>query len=257
MIIVSKPTLPRAWEEAVLQCWRTGSRITTQYDKPGDPPSLDSCALIEVSEPLREPRVHKCFPGGLVDLYKYTQEVVAGVHDKWIDPAAGKWSYTYHQRLINYQGLNQLDRVIALLAACPTTRRAQAITWIPTTDLFVSDPCCLQRLWFRVEDKHLVMHAHIRSNDAFKAAFMNMYAFTELQRNIATALSDKLGYCVPVGPYRHFVDSFHIYGSYFKDVDAFAKLCDAKPFSTRVWDSTLPFVQENFQSAQTELDNEE
>ena len=27
------------------------------------------------------------------------QEVVNGIHDHWIDPAAGKWTYTYHERL--------------------------------------------------------------------------------------------------------------------------------------------------------------
>ena len=59
--------------------------------------------MIHVTEPFAEPRIHRAFPGGLDDLEKYRAEVLYGVHDHWIDPAAGKWEYTYHERLFAYR----------------------------------------------------------------------------------------------------------------------------------------------------------
>jgi len=64
---------------------------------------------------------------------------------------------------------------------------------------------------------------HIRSNDAFKAAFMNMYAFTELQREVARQLG------VEPGEYVHVADSFHIYGSYFAEFEGFLRLLEKRP----------------------------
>ncbi|MBN1342521.1 MAG: hypothetical protein JXQ73_07565, partial [Phycisphaerae bacterium] len=102
------------------------------------------------------------------------------------------------------------------------TRRAQAVTWKAWEDVGIHDPACLQRLWFRVEAGRLNMVAHMRSNDAFKAAFMNMYAFTELQRMVA----DQIG--VACGEYIHVADSFHIYGSYFDEFEGFLQIVNQR-----------------------------
>jgi len=235
-IHIVERTLPAAWEKAVLACWREGDPFPTQYDKPHDPRSRDVLALIHVTEPLAEPRIHRAFPGGPADLEKYRAEVLYGVHDHWIDPAAGKWEYTYHQRLFAYRlpgpdgpVYNQIERCAAMLRECGFTRRAQAVTWQVWQDLGICDPACLQRLWFRVQDGRLNMVAHMRSNDAFKAAFMNMYAFIELQREVARAIG------VPVGEYCHVADSFHIYGSYFAEFEGFLKLVEKRPPEERVW----------------------
>ena len=96
-------TLPEAWEKAVLACWEQGAAIRTEYDKPGDPPSRDCTMMWVVEDPFAEPRLHRAFPGGLEDLEVYRQEVVDGVHDHWIAPEEGKWTYTYHKRLFAYE----------------------------------------------------------------------------------------------------------------------------------------------------------
>jgi thymidylate synthase len=116
-----------------------------------------------------------------------------------------------------------------MLRRTPYTRRAQAVTWQAWNDLGIHDPACLQRMWFRIEQgegraaDRLNLAIHIRSNDAFKAAFMNMYAFTELQREVAA----KLG--VALGEYVHFADSFHIYGSYFAEFEGFLGMIGRRP----------------------------
>ena len=228
-IHVKETSLPVAWEQAVLQTWETGSRFRTEYDKPDDPESRDVCALIHVTDPLAEPRIHKAFPGGLDDLEIYRAEVLYGVHDHWIAPEEGKWEYTYHERLFEYrvpgitEPIDQIEAVIEKLAEAPHTRRAQAVTWQAWNDTGIGDPACLQRMWFRVEEGRLNMVIHMRSNDAFKAAFMNMFAFTELQRMVA----ERLG--VEVGDYVHGADSFHIYGSYFDEFEGFLRSVESRP----------------------------
>lgn len=264
-IFVERDTLPEAWEEAVLRCWEQGDRVRTEYDRPEDPESRDCAAMISVRHPFQEPRIHRAFPGGLENLEIYRQEVALGIHDSWVDPAAGKWSYTYHQRLFAYDvpcsesGRREIDQIawaIEKLASAPHSRRAQAIVWKPDVDPGVDDPACLQRLWFRVFGDEVRLHAHMRSNDAFKAAFMNMWAFADLQRHVAAEVGQRLGRPLRCGPYRHVVDSFHIYGSYFGEFEGFLKSVETRSFQDRVWDSTSPFVQEAFASARAQIESE-
>ena len=245
-IRICEPSVPLAWEQAVLACWREGESFPTEYDKPGDPRSRDVTALIHVTRPFDEPRIHRAFPGGLDDLEKYRAEVLYGVHDHWIDPAAGKWEYTYHERLFEYSvpGAGVFDQifgpkgVVEKLRAAPHTRRAQAVTWQVWNDMGIADPACLQRLWFRVSGGRLHMNCHIRSNDAYKAAFMNMYAFTELQREVARAVG------VEPGEYIHIADSFHIYGSYFEEFEGFLRTVEGRPVEDRTY--TTGFAREFF-----------
>ncbi len=261
-VFVEADTLPEGWEKAVVACWEQGDVIATEYDQEGDPASRDCTAMIAVRDPMAEPRIHRAFPGGLDDLEVYRQEVVLGVHDHWVDPDAGKWSYTYHQRLFDYdvhdasgaeQRIDQFAHIIDKLAEAPHSRRAQAITWKVDVDPVVEDPACLQRVWFRAYGDELRLNVHMRSNDAFKASFMNMWAFADLQRYVAEELSKRLGREVKVGAYTHIVDSFHIYGSYFAEFEGFLKTLESRTFEERVWDSTEDFVQECFEEGKRRL----
>ncbi|MDP6045457.1 MAG: thymidylate synthase [Phycisphaerae bacterium] len=239
---IIEESLPAAWEKAVIACWEQGDSFPTEYDHDGDPNSRDVSVLVHVTKPFDEPRIHRAFPGGLDDLEKYRSEVLFGVHNHWVDPAAGKWEYTYHERIFEYQVpslgvFDQIRAVIDKLKEVPYTRRAQAVTWQVWNDMTIDDPSCLQRLWFRIADNQLHMNVHMRSNDAFKAAFMNMYAFTELQRVMAAEIG------VEPGEYMHISDSFHIYGSYFADFEGFLKCIAGREPEDRVYntDECLPF----------------
>ncbi len=249
-IHVTERLLPFAWQEAVIRCWYDGSRFRTEYDKPGDPESRDVLAVIHVTEPFAEPRIHRAFPGGLNDLEKYRNEVLHGVHDHWVDPDVGKWQYTYHQRLFEYdvpgEGVvDQIQGVIDKLREAGHTRRAQAVTWKAWEDIGIGDPACLQRMWFRVEEGRLNMVAHMRSNDAYKAGFMNMYAFTELQRMVAEAVD------VACGEYIHVADSFHIYGSYFNEFEGFLNIVSQRSKDDLCYDTD--FAREFFADGIREL----
>jgi len=249
--------LPEAWEKAVVRTWDEGAQIATEYDKPGDPPSRDALAVIVVRDPFAEPRIHRAIPTGIVELETYRQEVVEGIHDHWIDPASGKWEYTYHERLTAFsvpgleQPINQLDYIIEALTKSPHTRRAQAITWMPAKDAGISDPPCLQRIWCRIFEDRLVMNINIRSNDAYKAGFMNMYAFTDLQRVIAERVSERRGQIIKVGQYTHIADSFHIYGSYFPEFEGFLRSIEQRTFEERTF--RTEDVQEIIEEARVQI----
>jgi thymidylate synthase len=247
-IYIKAGTLPEAWEQAVVKCWENGESFVTEYDKNEDPPSKDITIMLHIESPMVEPRIHRAFPGGLDDLEKYRSEVLYGVHDHWINADIGKWEYTYHQRLMRYDTYKFVDHevniiyfnqifgkngVIEKLRRSPCTRRAQAITWMPGEDEQVNDPPCLQRLWFRIENNKLNMNVHMRSSDAFKASFMNLYAFTELQLLISQELNIDCGECIFIA------DSFHIYGSYFKEFEGFLDTIKNRSKEERTWNTSF------------------
>jgi thymidylate synthase len=259
-ISVTAQCLPQAWEKAVIAVWDNGINVKTQYDKPQDYPSRDATVMITVKDPFTEPRIHKNFPGGPEELESYRQEVVSGIHDHWIDPAAGKWTYTYHERLFAYtpvsdlrnpdtdkpfKPVNQIQNLIDALSRTACTRRAQAITWMPTADPQTDDPPCLQRIWCRLlangENAFtLNMNTHWRSRDLYKAWYMNAYALTDLQKIIAEKISQNISKPVKVGRYVDISDSLHIYGSYFQDAQKEVPKMKQTPFTDRAWTSDHP-----------------
>lgn len=273
VIAVTADCLPQAWEKAVLAVWDQGLVIQTQYDRPGDPPSRDATVMVTVTDPFNEPRIHKNFPGGPEELEAYRQEVVDGIHDHWIDPAAGKWTYTYHERLFAYcptadlrnaqsprpfPRVNQIDYIVQALTGCDYTRRAQAVTWMPTADPQTDDPPCLQRIWCRlIRDQQgqyvLNMNTHWRSRDLYKAWFMNVYALTDLQRIIAGSIADRIGSPVRVGRYVDISDSLHIYGSYLRDAGIEVEKMRTTPFTQRAWESTYPAFEYMTEEARRKL----
>lgn len=255
-ISVYGETVPEAWETAVLATHEFGCGIPTEYDQEIDPESKDATMMMTIADPLKEPRIHRAMPAGIEELAKYTHEVVDGVHDHWVKE--GGWSYSYHARLIGWPGegnweksgvnaefdlpyVNQINGLMEKLAETPYSRRAQAITWYPPIDQGHHEPPCLQRLWCRVVNTgkgHLLeMNDHFRSNDGFKASFMNLHALAELQKKIAGELSEMTGEEIGIGRLVHIADSFHIYGSYIRrgEFDDFLRLVEERDFEDRVW----------------------
>lgn len=276
-IAVSGESLPEVWETAVLATYEFGCNIPTEYDQEIDPESKDASMMMTIAKPLKEPRIHLALPAGIEELALYVHEVVDGVHDHWVKE--GGWSYSYHDRMKNWPGIgsweklglgeefdlpyvDQINGLMKKLAEAPHSRRAQAITWFPPVDQGHHEPPCLQRLWCRVinsEGNYLLqMNDHFRSNDAFKASFMNLYALTELQKRIAQDLSEMTGRNIGVGRLVHVADSFHIYGSYIRkgEVADFIKIVEKRSFEDRVWRSDDPFVETTFRKVKKELSEE-
>ncbi|MEI7879351.1 MAG: thymidylate synthase [bacterium] len=273
---VAGKSLAEAYEMALCALNENGTRFRTQYDKTGDPASLDSTMNITVLDPLADPMIHKAFPGGIEDLREYVMEL-QGAKDHWVknmnDQADTRWEYTYHGRLANYGAvkelrnyesveagyfkINQIDAVVNKLVKQPFTRQAQMITWMPHVDLDCYDPPCLQSLWYRIlEDQEgvwwLNCNIRFRSNDAWGANFMNMFGLTLFNRDvIAAEISRRAGRTVNLGRLNWQADSFHIYG---KDIDvARQRLFDrirTTAFEERVYCFNDPMIQEIYNEAE-------
>jgi thymidylate synthase len=285
---VEADCIARAWEESLVLLYERGCDIKTQYDKPQDPPSKDATMLITITDPLKEPMIHKDFPGGPEDLQEYVMEVCEGIKDHLVrdtrDPGDTRWEYTYHQRLFAYQVptlgvFDQIETLCQKLAKTPYTRRAQAVTWKVWEDNDCYDPACMQSIWCRMVEEsrsqevekwntdlpdsstsrpldsstlQLCMNVRFRSNDAYKAAFMNIFALVQLQQKIAHRVSELSGKTVKVGRYSHLADSYHLYGSYFQEFEArFLTALEKRTFEQR----TLRYrdLREIMESARTTI----
>ncbi len=96
----------------------------------------------------------------------------------------------------------------------------------------------MQSVWCRLLEQDgeqvLSMDVRFRSNDAYKAAFMNIFALVQLQQRIAQRIGELSGKPVHVGRYCHMVDSYHIYGSYFKEFEGrFLGMLQKRSFEQR------------------------
>lgn len=316
VLFASGESLAEAWENSLVSLYKYGYKnAPTQYDKKGDPPSIDATMEWVIENPLSEPLYHRCFPGEFPkDLEEYRQEVMEGIKDNRCrdptNPFDTKWEYTYHERLFDYKvplskiavnmaelppvvkeamgrnfnikslldqpwvrvfdrkinkyeiiegeprvigseiektiSINQIKACIDSLATTPYSRRVQAITWKPWEDLVAYDPACLQSLWFRIIDGKLNMNVRFRSWDAYKAAFMNMYALINLQIEVANQISERTNNKISVGRCDCHGDSFHIYGSYLKEFEnVFLKSLEKRTFSQRTWtrEDAAPLIE--------------
>jgi thymidylate synthase len=276
VLYVQEKSLAQAYEKALLTLSEKGTRFATQYDKPGDPLSIDATMDITILEPWSDPMIHKAFPGGIEDLREYVFEL-AGAKDHWVknmnDPKDTRWEYTYHGRLSSYGTwrelkngqsvetgpfkVNQIDYVVEKLSAQPFTRQAQMITWMPTIDTECYDPPCLQSLWYRiVEDDDgtwwLNCNVRFRSNDAWGANFMNMFGFVQFNKEIiAHRIAAKSGRKVELGRLNWHADSWHIYG---KDIAAASAMLFDRvkemSFEERVYNFHDDFIQEMYHGAE-------
>jgi thymidylate synthase len=220
-LVVKTRTVSEAWEKVVLECWKRGLEVSTEY---GEMSKELLGLLVVVDEPFAEPRIHR---GDLLvalrgSLEKYYDEVLSGTLDNAV--SEGKIHYTYHERLFRYppKAISQIEYIVSKLQKVNFSRRAQAVTWDPEKDMWVDSPPCLQRVWCTVRDGNLVFHTTWRSRDIFRAMHMNMLALTELQRIISERLD------VKVGPYLDFTNSAHIYEKTYGDVERFIRVVEKR-----------------------------
>lgn len=279
VLCVAESSLAKAYEAALIKLYNEGTRFKTQYDKPGDPLSIDCTMNITIEDPESDPLIHHAFPGGIEDLKEYVLEL-KGFKDHWVknmnDPKDTRWEYTYHGRLAAYgswqemsdgQGsksvdvgfkIDQIENVIQKLVDQPFTRQAQMITWMPNMDIKVYDPPCLQSLWYRIlEDddgvQWLNCNIRFRSNDAWGASFMNMFGFIQFNKEIiAQEVEKRSGKTVRLGRLNWQADSYHIYGKDIKQAkEMLFDRVEDMDFENRVFNFNDPFIREMYDSAES------
>jgi len=284
-------SLAEAYENALIELYKNGGRIKTQYDKEGDPLSIDSTMNITIEEPLTDPMIHKAFPGSIYDLREYVMEL-EGAKDNWVknidDPNDTRWTYTYHGRFAHCgsykkktldknekinddfsclgkdgyavgDNINQFDYVVDKLSKQPFTRQAQMITWITPLDIYDYDCPCLQSWWGRIMEEddvwYLNYNMRIRSNDCWGACMMNMFGLTMMTKElIADKIAEKTGRKVLLGRMNWHADSWHIYG---KDIQqAKERLFDRiskTSFQDRIYNFYDPDIQEMYNECEPDI----
>lgn len=177
-------------------------------------------AIMKIREPLAEPMISKCWPGGPHELEQYCQEMLKGILDFEVE--RGNWHYTYHQRMKLWK-----QSVIDELQRDPNSRRAVISIRDNAADIGSGNPACMQSIQYMIREGKLHCWILFRSNDGPKASFMNMFALILLQKEFADALG------VPVGTYTHMANSYHCYP---EDVDTL------KNYAKRIEEDATFFV---------------
>lgn len=133
-----------------------------------------------------------------VDYFNFTQQdfeayapqiLFAGSHKQ-----AEEISYTYGDRLRNYNGIDQIKTgIIEKLKQSINSRRALACTWQVEKDIESKQPPCLDLVQAICQNNRLYLTAYLRSNDLFGAWPQNTLALRKLQNMIAQELAVELG----------------------------------------------------------------
>jgi thymidylate synthase len=200
-ILVTGNTLPEAYHKAIMALHTHGDiGSCNDWDQRQKELSLTFVA----ENPLQEPMISRLYIGGFYELQQYVMEVLDGILDFKIGDG-NCWEYTYHDRLFNHNGFDQIEFIISELKRNKDSRRAVAVIRDNAVDPFNADPACLQHIQYFIRGGKLHGKVLMRSNDAVEASFMNAFAFVMLQKSIA----DKLG--AEMGSYTHRANSYHCY----------------------------------------------
>jgi thymidylate synthase len=211
MISGTFETISEAWFWAIGQIYRNGQLVETEY---GIKAKMVNGMLLEIDSPVQA--WHKKDPF-------CSPERVAFYKQQFKRESAGKhgFEYTYIDRLVNYEGFDQLQWMAEQLKKNRyESKRIQAITWMPKIDCSKpEDQPCFQRIWvFPHRNNRLDVHIHYRSWDMFKAFEANLMAFQELAKDELIGPTDFM-----IGKLRCFGDNVHIYEDDFQAVEQVLK----------------------------------
>ena len=196
--------LVEAYEKALFELYHFGVEVPCPE---WNTSCLEVAANIIINEPTHEPMISGLSICDPYSLEKYRLEMLEGILDWSVD--VGLEPYTYHSRMEK-----QIDDVVNELKRSMDSRRAAVTIRLPS-DFQFEDAPCLQHLQFMVRGGELHSFVLFRSNDAVKAAFMNMFALVLLQEKGA----NKLG--VPVGSMIYRANSFHCYERDLKTLNGY------------------------------------
>lgn len=155
---------------------------------------------IHINRPIDEPMMSVACNFGPKQMGEYVKQFMT-IHPKTETSA----TYYYSNRLFDYptaipphfllgngdgHGINQIkDSIIDRLNGSPNSRRAVAITWVPSLDIASNEPPCLQLIQCFIRFGQLNMVVYIRSNDMLSAWGENAFALAYLMERIITGIT--------------------------------------------------------------------
>ena len=186
---VERESIADAWLDAIFHIRRFG--VVKPSDKGRDLQELSSLHVVlnERMDGILD-RIPRWLPVTRNGIENYLPVMLSGKPREGVDVA-----YTYGMQFQNYNGLDQLAEIVTLMRTEWYTKRAVAITWeLPDhlTNQIDSAPCVVD-LMFSIQDDKLLMTAHFRSHDMFRAWLENVYGLRFLQSEMAQKIGVGLG----------------------------------------------------------------
>ncbi len=193
--IIKASTISDAWYRGLNIIWNHGSVIT---DERGSQIREFLNLMVVIEDPYTD-NIPKDISWNEERLEEYAKQLVTGENVQ-------DFEYTYGQRLRNWDDkVDQIAYVIEKLKDSKTTRRATAVTWVPTTDTVVDEVPCMIIDDFKIREGKVHLTTLFRSHDFAGAYPANLYGLSKLLEYVA----EKVG--VPAGKITTVSVSAHIY----------------------------------------------
>ncbi|HJH30912.1 MAG TPA: thymidylate synthase [Methanosarcinaceae archaeon] len=194
--IIKASTISDAWYRGLNIIWNHGSVIT---DERGSQIREFLNLMIVIEDPYSD-NIPKDISWNEERLEEYAKQLVTGEN-------AQDFEYTYGQRLRNWDDrVDQIAFVIEKLKSSKTTRRATAVTWVPTIDTVVDEVPCMIIDDFKIREGKVHLTTLFRSHDFAGAYPANLYGLSKLLEYVAEKVGVKPGKITTVSVSAHIYD---------------------------------------------------
>lgn len=173
--VIRANSISDAWYRGLNLIWNHGHEVT---DERGSRIREYLNLMIVIQNPYID-RIPKDISWNEERLEEYAKQLISGENVQ-------DFEYTYGQRLRNWnQEIDQIAYVIDKLKQNPTTRRATAVTWIPTIDTVVDEVPCMIIDDFKIRGGKVNLTTLFRSHDFAGAYPANLYGLSRLLEYVA------------------------------------------------------------------------
>lgn len=157
------------------------------------------------------------------------------------------WRGAYGPRLRNWNGIDQLERVVQILETDRESRRAVMMIFDPDRDFVDSkDIPCNNQLAFTIRDNKLNAKVCSRSMDVLWGSTVDTITWCILQEIMSGILDAEMGTLV------YFVSSFHLYAEFIERVKA---MLASEGTSTPYHNASIPVLRFDKFKSVSELDS--
>jgi thymidylate synthase len=175
-----------AWHRGLNLIWRQGQEIT---DERGTKIREILSLQVVVEDPYCDMIPHE---------YSWNEERLEEYASQLLSSENPGFEYTYGNRLRSWglpdmAGLDQIEQVIRRLKGSSTTRRATAVTWIPTVDNAREEVPCMIVDDFKIRDGRLSLSIFFRSHDFAGAYPANLYGLARLLEYVSQEVNASPG----------------------------------------------------------------
>ena len=173
--VIRANSINDAWYRGLNLIWNHGHEVT---DERGSRIREYLNLMIVIQDPYID-RIPKDISWNEERLEEYAKQLISGENVQ-------DFEYTYGQRLRNWnEEIDQIAYVIDKLKQNPTTRRATAVTWIPTIDTVVDEVPCMIIDDFKIRGGKVNLTTLFRSHDFAGAYPANLYGLSRLLEYVA------------------------------------------------------------------------